>query len=193
VRAAGCSTSHCCKLDGLVWGADSHLLFTCRLLPLPALHSAARGLTRMRGGAADRTSTSRGARSLAALPSSGARSQPEGLAGLAVPTGTEGFRQLDKRALPAAHTLTLAHSLGTFFIMGQNVTEVFSVFDPGADMAEAVRLTRHAQAMRAASLRSVGVQPVTFELARSKLLKVQPVLEVLLSNVYSEPEDAMRK
>ena len=124
-----------------------------------------------------------------ALPSSGTRtgSQPDNVitsSELMAPSSTDAWQTLDKHTLPASHVLILAHSLGDFFVMGQTVTEMFSVFDAQADAAEATRLTRHAQAMRVATLNNA--QAITFELVRSKLLHVNRVLEVLLANVYAE-------
>lgn len=109
------------------------------------------------------------------------------LADFPAPDGAAPFAHASAAALPSAHTLLFGHTLGDFFVLGQAVTEIFSVFDGTVEMAEAMRLTRHAAAMKVASLRSGSVGPQrTFELASARLLEPRPVLKLLVNNVYAE-------
>ena len=127
-----------------------------------------------------------------AMPSCDARPHPVSLHGLRIPDGTAStMRHLHKK-LPSEHKLVLGHSLGEFFIMGSHVTEIFSVFDSGADAPDVVKLTRHAQTMRVASLRSASASARTFELVRARLLEPFAALEATLNNVYADqaPEES---
>lgn len=146
--------------------------------------------SRSRGPSATPTLTS------TATHAAGAVGPRLSLADLPVPDGSEPFAHVATGAAAAAaaacRALLLGHTLGHFFVMGQAVTEVFSVFDASADVTEATRLTRHAAAMKVASLRSAnsaGGPQRTFELARARLLKPRPLLEALLRNVYAEAAD----
>lgn len=89
------------------------------------------------------------------------------------------------RGMPSSHHLVLGHSMGLFFIMGQKVVELFSVFDDGAYVPEAVHTSWKAQAMRTGSRRgAAGTR--TFETVRARLLDPKPVLEVVVNNVYAD-------
>jgi hypothetical protein len=95
------------------------------------------------------------------------------------------FRMLEK-SMPSSYRLIYGHSMGSFFIMGQTITELFSLFDEGAFVAEATKLSRNAQSMRVTTLRPLHPLGKTYESARLRLLDPRPVLEVLVNNVYAE-------
>jgi hypothetical protein len=127
-------------------------------------------------------STSRGAPRAARQSKALARI---GIDDLRLPALTPHFCRLDK-LMPSQRHQLLGHCMGNFFIMGQKVTELFSIFDANTDQSDAVKLARHAQAMRVTSLGGVSMQSYTFEMVQARLLDPKPVLEVLLSNVYAD-------
>ena len=95
------------------------------------------------------------------------------------------FRLLH-RGMPSSHHTVLGHSMGFFFIMGQQVVELFSVFDGAAHAPEAVHTSWKAAAMRTGSRGRGPVGTRTFEMVRSRLLDPKPVLEVVVANVYAD-------
>jgi hypothetical protein len=95
------------------------------------------------------------------------------------------FRILEK-TMPSSQRLIYSHSMGSFFIMGQTITEMFSLFEDGAMFDEATKLSRNAQSMRVSTMRPQHPSGKTYEAARLRLLDPRPVLEVLVNNVYAD-------
>ena len=95
------------------------------------------------------------------------------------------YSLLDKN-MPSEHMLLCGHSIGNYFIMGQDPIELFSIFDATADVAEATKLSRQAHLMRMTTLRGQGAHARTFQMVKARMLDPKGAAEVLLSNVYAD-------
>lgn len=90
-------------------------------------------------------------------------------------------------SLPATYRTVRACALGSFFIMSQNVTELFAVYDGHSAERDAVKLSWHSLTMRVTTaLRGTHVALRSFDLVRAKLLEPRPLLDAIVENVYAE-------
>jgi hypothetical protein len=87
---------------------------------------------------------------------------------------------------PTAFGVVRAASMGSFFLMGQRITEMYSVFDRHAPVSDATKLSRHAQTMRVASLRGTTSAPIPFELCNLRLLHAASAADLIVKNVYAD-------
>lgn len=89
--------------------------------------------------------------------------------------------------LPAAYRTVRSCAMGTFFIMSQNATELYAVYDGYSAEREAAKLSWHSLTMRVTTaLRGVAATLRSFDLVRAKLLDPAPLLHALVQNVYCE-------
>ena len=90
-------------------------------------------------------------------------------------------------AMPASYRTVRACSMGSFFIIGQNVTELFAVSDMHSSEAEATKLSWQALTMRVATaLRGAAGVLRSFDLVKAKLVEPKPLLRALIHNVYAD-------
>eukprot|EP00892_Ulva_mutabilis_P007895 jgi/Ulvmu1/5478/UM023_0014.1 len=89
--------------------------------------------------------------------------------------------------MPATYRVVRACSMGSFFIIGQNVTELFALTDAYSAERDATKLSWKALTMRVTTaLRSTQAALRSFDLVKAKLIDPKPLLHAVVQNLYVE-------